>query len=150
MEPFSAYSLLFFSALLAATIIPAQSEAMLFALLASGHSPMNLLVVASIGNILGSCVNWVMGRHVARYEDRSWFPVSPEQMTRAELWFRKFGFWSLLLSWVPVIGDPLTVIAGVLRVPFVSFLATVAFTKIARYIAIILLSGYGQGMLTAF
>jgi membrane protein YqaA with SNARE-associated domain len=121
----------------------------LFALLASGHSPMALLVVASIGNILGSCVNWLLGRHVARFVDRSWFPVSAEQMAKAELWFRKYGLWSLLLSWVPLIGDPLTLVAGVLRVPFVFFLAIVASAKIARYIAIILIGGYGQGMLAA-
>ena len=123
-------------------MFPASSEAVLAALLLNGGpSPGLLLVVASLGNTLGSAVNWVLGRFIARFRDRKWFPASPEQLARAERWYRRYGVWSLLLSWVPVIGDPLTVIAGVLRTPFVVFLPIVAVAKTARYAAIIWLLG---------
>lgn len=139
---FAALAGLFASAFLAATVVPASSEAVLGALLLNGGpSPVLLLVVASLGNTLGSAVNWVLGRLVTRFRDRRWFPASPEQLARAERWYRRYGVWSLLLSWVPVIGDPLTVIAGVLRTPFLLFLPIVAIAKTARYAAILWLLG---------
>ncbi len=139
---FAALAGLFSSAFLAATVLPASSEAVLAVLLLNGGpSPGLLLLVASLGNTLGSAVNWVLGRFIARFHDRKWFPATPEQLARAERWYRRYGVWSLLLSWVPVIGDPLTVIAGVLRTPFVLFLPIVAVAKTARYAAIIWLIG---------
>ncbi len=132
---------LFSSAFLAATVLPASSEAVLAGLLLGGGPPAGLLLVASLGNTLGSVVNWVLGRFVTRFRDRRWFPATPEQLARAEGWYRRYGVWSLLLSWVPVIGDPLTVIAGVLRTPLVIFLPIVAVAKTARYAAIIWLIG---------
>ena len=139
---FAALAGLFASAFLAATVFPASSEAVLAALLLNGGPPPGLLLlVASLGNTLGSAVNWVLGRFIARFRDRKWFPATPEQLARAERWYRRYGVWSLLLSWVPVIGDPLTVIAGVLRTPFVVFLPIVAVAKTARYAAIIWLLG---------
>ena len=110
-------------------------------LLTDGPPAGALLVVASVGNTLGSAVNWVLGRFVARFRDRKWFPASPAQMARAEGWYRRYGVWSLLLSWVPVIGDPLTVIAGALRTPFAVFLPIVAVAKTARYAAVVWLLG---------
>lgn len=128
---------LFLSAFTSATLLPGSSEAVLAALLATGTGAPGLLVaVATAGNVLGSVVNWVLGRGIARFRDRRWFPVSPEGYARAEGWFRRWGLWSLLLSWVPVLGDPLTVVAGALRVPFVPFLVLVTLGKAARYAAI--------------
>ena len=130
---------LFASALLAATILPMQSEAVLFGLLHLGRlEPWLLLVVASVGNVLGSIVNWMLGRSLNALRSRRWFPVSDERLHSAEHWFRRFGLWSLLLSWVPLIGDPLTVVAGALRVPLVTFALIVGFAKTARYVAVIL------------
>nr|WP_179956059.1 MULTISPECIES: YqaA family protein [unclassified Pannonibacter] len=128
---------LFAAALLAATLLPAQSEALLAGLIAAGSQPVWLLVaVASAGNILGAVINWGLGRGLTLYRDRRWFPVSQQGLARAEAWYRRYGRWSLLFSWVPVIGDPLTVIAGSLREPFAVFLLLVALGKIGRYLAI--------------
>lgn len=133
MSDFGAYVGLFLAALAAATILPMQSEAVLVGLVLADYSPWLLVAVASVGNVLGSVVNWLLGRGIERFRDRSWFPVSEAGLMRAERWYRGYGKWSLLLSWVPVIGDPLTVIAGVLREPLSVFLLFVAIAKTCRY-----------------
>lgn len=126
------------SAFTSATILPGTSEVALAALHAARAAPVwVLLLVASIANVAGSCVNWAMGRFLVRYADRSWFPVSPAQMQRASGWYRRYGWPSLLASWIPVVGDPLTVVAGLLRAPFLLFLIVVAFAKTARYAALL-------------
>lgn len=131
----TALSLLFLSALVAATVLPMQSEAVLVGLLLAGQQPAWLLVlVATTGNVLGSVLNWWLGRGIERFRDRRWFPASPQALDRASGWYRRHGRWSLLLSWVPVIGDPLTVIAGVLREPLASFLLLVTLAKAGRYL----------------
>ncbi|WP_029075678.1 YqaA family protein [Kaistia adipata] len=145
MTALAAYAGLFLAALAAATILPMQSEAALVALLVGGYSPFWLLVVASAGNILGSLVNWFLGRGIAHYRDRRWFPVKPEALARAEGWYRRYGKWSLLLSWAPVIGDPLTVVAGVLREPLPVFLLLVAIAKIGRYLVLAALTLHWMG-----
>jgi membrane protein YqaA with SNARE-associated domain len=129
----AAYAGLFAAALIAATILPMQSEAALVGLLLSGYSPWALLIVASIGNVLGSVVNWLLGRGIERFRHKRWFPASEAALTHAQGWYQRYGKWSLLLSWVPVIGDPLTVVAGVMREPFPVFLLLVAIAKIGRY-----------------
>ena len=131
------YAGLFFTAFAAATILPLQSEAALVGLLLTGHPAWLLLIVASTGNVLGSIINWIMGRAVERYRDRPWFPVKPESLKRARGWYKRFGRWSLLLSWVPIIGDPITVVAGVLRERLSIFLAFVAIAKVGRYSVLI-------------
>jgi membrane protein YqaA with SNARE-associated domain len=125
---------LFMAAFLAATLLPAQSEALVVALLLGGYMPWVVLTVASAGNILGSVVNWLLGRSLEHFKERSWFPASPAALARAESWYRKYGRWSLLLAWVPIIGDPLTVVAGVLRERFGVFLLLVSISKIGRYL----------------
>ena len=131
------YAGLFVAALIAATVFPFQSEAALVGLVLSEAYPVALLVmVASVGNIAGSCVNWGIGRGVESFRDRKWFPVRPEQLQLSSRWYRRYGKWSLLLSWAPIIGDPLTVVAGVLREPFWSFLLLVAIAKTGRYLVL--------------
>jgi membrane protein YqaA with SNARE-associated domain len=137
MSHLAQYAGLFFAALLSATILPFQSEVVLFGMLLTHHySAVALVLVASLGNILGSCLNWLMGRFLARFEDRPWFPLRRDKIEKAEGWYHRYGRWSLLLSWVPVIGDPLTIVAGVLREPFPVFLALVSIAKIGRYLAV--------------
>ena len=132
-----AYGGLFAAAFLAATLLPLQSEALLTGLLIAGNQPVGMLVLAaSAGNVMGSVVNWWAGRYVERFSGRKWFPVKAETLQRAEKWYRHYGRWTLLLSWVPVIGDPLTVIAGILKEPLWSFLMFVGVAKPVRYIAI--------------
>lgn len=132
-----AYVGLFASALIAATILPMQSEAVLVGLLVSGDRPVTLLlVIATVGNVLGSVINWTFGRFLLRFRRRRWFPASDNQLARAESWYRRYGRWSLLASWMPVIGDPLTVVAGVLKEPIVPFVVLVTIAKGGRYLVL--------------
>ena len=129
--------LLFLSAFGATTLLPLQSEAVLLGLLINSHfSVVTLIVVASVGNILGSCVNWWLGQRIEQYKNKKWFPVSEDKIQRAQNMYQKYGFWSLLLSWVPVIGDPITLIAGLLKENFLRFLLMVSIAKIGRYLFI--------------
>jgi len=131
------YGGLFVSAFLAATILPLSSEAVMAGLLASRPEEAALLVTkATVANTLGSVVNWLLGRLIERLRGHSWFPVSAEAYARAERRFQQYGLWSLLFAWVPVIGDPLTVVAGALRTPLLPFIALVAIGKAARYAAV--------------
>lgn len=131
----TAYVSLFAAAFLAATIIPAQSESVLVALLAQrSHPAWALVAVASVGNVLGSVVNWWLGRGVERFKDRRWFPVSEAALARAQARYASYGRWSLLLSWVPIIGDPITVAAGVMRERFWIFVTLVGIAKTMRYV----------------
>lgn len=135
MPDLAVYAGLFLVAFLAATVLPMQSEAALVALLLTDDYPAGLLVTAaSIGNVLGATVNWGLGRWLERFSDRSWFPVRPASLERYRSWYQRYGKWSLLLSWMPVIGDPLTVIAGVLREPLPIFLLLVTLAKVGRYL----------------
>ena len=139
MSELGALAGLFLSAFLAATLLPAQSESVLVVLTISSTWPLWLLVaVASAGNVLGAVVNWVVGRAVTSLRDRRWFPVSGRALARAQGWYGRYGRWSLLLSWLPIVGDPLTLAAGVLREPLGSFLLLVAIGKTARYVVIAL------------
>jgi len=132
-----AYVSLFFSALIAATVFPAQSEMVLVYLVQQAAHPVwALVVVASIGNVLGSLINYALGYSVHRFKDRRWFPASPKQMDRAQAFYAKWGRYSLLASWVPIIGDPITVVAGVLRYRFLVFLILVAIAKSGRYVVL--------------
>ena len=143
MSHFLEYAGLFWASLLAATVLPLQSEVVLFGMLLSDHYRWWLLVlVASAGNIIGSVVNYLLGRALAAFEDRPWFPLRRASIARAEAWYHAYGRWSLLLSWVPIIGDPLTIVAGVLRESFAVFLLLVTLAKLSRYIAVAAIS-YG-------
>ena len=134
---FSVYLGLFLSAFGAASLLPLQSEALLVGLLLGGAQPAAvLLVVASVGNVLGSVLNAALGRGIERFHERRWFPVSAQRLEQAKLTYRRYGRWSLLLSWVPVIGDPLTLMAGVMREPWWSFLLLVTLAKTGRYLVL--------------
>jgi len=111
-----------------------QSEAVLVGLLLSER--FSAVTVASVGNVLGSLANWLLGRGIERLRERRWFPVDPKALARAEGWYRRYGRWSLLASWVPIVGDPITVVAGILREPLPTFLLLVAVAKAGRYIAL--------------
>ncbi|HEX8215579.1 MAG TPA: YqaA family protein [Allosphingosinicella sp.] len=129
------YAGLFAAAFFAATILPAQSEALLAGLLLAHEQPVLLLIAAaSVGNVLGSVANWLLGRGIERMANRRWFPVTAAALERAKRWYRRWGKWSLLLSWVPIIGDPITVAAGVLREPLPIFLLFVTVAKVGRYL----------------
>ncbi len=129
---------LFFSAFLAATLLPGSSEAMLTGLVLAGRwSTWSLLAAASFGNVLGSVANWIAGRLLSRLKDTRWSPVSERSYDRAVRVFERYGLWSLLFAWAPIVGDPLTVVAGALRVPLLPFLVLVAIGKVARYLVVL-------------
>jgi membrane protein YqaA with SNARE-associated domain len=131
----TALSGLFLAAFLAATPVPFQSEIVFLGLQAAGW-PIGLLVLAaSVGNTLGSCVTYALGRWLSDQRDHRWFPLTPAQMTHAETWHARWGLWALLLSWAPF-GDLIVAVSGVLRVPFPLFLALVALAKTGRYAAL--------------
>jgi membrane protein YqaA with SNARE-associated domain len=131
---FGAYIGLFFAAFGAATLLPLQSEALLVGLLLSDKYWLwGLLGVATLGNLLGSLVNWWLGRGIERFRDRRWFPVSPAHLEKTRIHYHRYGHWSLWLSWLPIIGDPLTLVAGVMREPLGRFLLIVTLAKGARY-----------------
>lgn len=140
MSTFSAYAALFFSALIAATFLPMQSEAVMVALMAADYPLVWLLLVATAGNVLGAIVNWGLGLQVHRFQDKKWFPITPDKLDRATVWYHRYGRWSLLLSWAPFIGDPLTMVAGILREPFWTFVAIVTLAKFGRYLILGLLT----------
>lgn len=126
--------LLFTAAFGAATILPFQSEVIFVGLQLAGTMPVWLIVtVASVGNVLGSVVNYALGRWAEHFRHRRWFPVTGRQLDRAQHWFNRWGVWTLLLSWAPF-GDGFTVAAGLMRTPFWLFLALVTLAKTGRYI----------------
>jgi membrane protein YqaA with SNARE-associated domain len=126
---------LFLAAFLAATPVPFNSELPFLALVAAGWPATALVAVASVGNVLGSLVTYALGRGVGGWRDHPRFPIRPDALARAENWFRRWGLWSLLLSWAPG-GDVLVAVAGVLRVPLPVFLVLVTLAKTARYAAL--------------
>lgn len=139
IDDITLYTALFWNAFIAATLLPALSELALAALLNTGNGePLFLFLSATVGNILGSVVNWWLGRKLNHYSDRKWFPFKKVQIEKAEHHFEAYGKWSLLFAWVPVVGDPLTFIAGVLRTPLLSFLLLVSIGKAVRYGVIVI------------
>ena len=127
---------LFLAAFLAATILPLSSEVVLSALLIAGLSPVTLVMVATVGNVLGALTNYALGRWAGVVVVRKWLRVSQDDFARAERRFAKYGTFSLLFAWVPVIGDPLTVIAGVMRIRLDVFVVLVTAGKFLRYVVI--------------
>ena len=131
------YLSLFTISFLAATILPFSSELTLAGLIAtSNYDNLLLLIVASFGNTLGSVVNWALGFYSRNLSKKNWFLFKDEQIKKSSKWFNKFGKWSLLFAWVPIVGDPLTLAAGLLRVKFIEFLILVSIGKISRYLLI--------------
>jgi membrane protein YqaA with SNARE-associated domain len=136
------YLSLFFISFLAATILPFSSELTLAGLIStSNYDNLLLLVFASFGNVLGSVFNWGLGFYARNFTIKKWFPFKETQIERSSKWFSKFGKWSLLFAWVPIVGDPLTFVAGLLRVRFFDFIILVAIGKVSRYLIIFYLIG---------
>ena len=133
------YSILFLSAFGAATIVPFYSEIAYIGMLEQGFAPIWVWLVATAGNSLGAAVNWILGRFLTRFETRRWFPFKPDSLHRGQAWFQKYGVWSLLFAWLPIVGDALTFIAGMMRVRFELFFILTAIGKGARYAVVYLI-----------
>lgn len=135
------YLSLFTLSLMVATIIPFASEGLLVsAILANKYNIWLLLISASLGNILGSVINWICGYYFTHLIKKKWIPINQKQIDKASSYFSKYGKWSLLFSWVPFIGDPITFVAGTLKYSFLSFLILVSIGKIGRYITVYFLT----------
>ncbi len=134
--------LLFFSSFLAATLFPFYSEVILVALIAQGESLWLLWVVATLGNTLGAIFNWMLGRYFLHFQDKRWFPFSSEKLSKSQAWFQRYGVWSLLFSWLPIVGDAFTFIAGVMRVNVITLILLSGIGKGVRYAILILFADY--------
>ncbi|MEF2552260.1 YqaA family protein [Aurantimonas sp. A2-1-M11] len=133
MGDLTAYAGVFWSAFLAASILPGASEVLL---VRGTGEPLFVIATATVGNTLGSVTNWACGRFLLHYRDHRWFPVSPRQIDRFSGLFQRCGMGSLLFAWAPVVGDALTVIAGTLRVPIVQFTLLFGIGKLGRYLVV--------------
>ena len=130
--------LLFASSFIAATIFPAGSEIVLATLnIAGDHDKFLLLIIATAGNVLGALVNWLIGYYLIKFKDKRWFPLKKKQLKKYSGIYQKWGVWSLLLAWLPFIGDPLTVMAGIFKTNIWLFLLLVTIGKASRYLFII-------------
>ncbi|MFM2481658.1 YqaA family protein [Celerinatantimonas sp. YJH-8] len=142
------YIVLFSASFLAATILPFYSEVVLYALIQKGHPSWLLVVIATIGNTLGSVVNWYLGKYLLRFKHRRWFYFKDQQIIKMQYWFQRYGQWSLLFAWLPIGGDVLTLIAGIMKVRLSIFLLLVGLGKSIRYIGIVYLAQLTSGWFT--
>jgi len=138
----AAYLFLFLSAFGAATLLPFYSEVALVGLLTQGYNIVLVWFVASLGNTLGAVVNWLMGKYLIHFQHKPWFPFKESAIKTSQRWYNKYGKWSLLMAWLPIGGDALTFIAGIMRVHFVWFFLLVAIGKGGRYLVLIVIYQY--------
>ena len=127
---------LFLASFLAATLLPLSSEVVLGFLLLNDFNPVLSVCVATVGNVLGSFANYALGYWGSLFLIRKISRISEDAFLKAKQRFRKYGVLSLLFAWVPVIGDPLTIAAGVLKINLLTFFTLVASGKLTRYIII--------------
>jgi membrane protein YqaA with SNARE-associated domain len=141
MSSIEVYIILFTSSFASSTILPGHSEITLTALITQKKYEIFYLVFfASLGNILGSVLNWYLGLYFLKFKNKKWFPFKENHINKVSKSFLKYGKWSLLLSWVPFIGDALTLVAGMFRVPLHQFIIIVSVAKIGRYIFVSLIA----------
>ena len=130
---FPGYAYLFVLSFLASTVLPVGSEWMLILMVGKGYAPETCVLVAGVGNYLGACTTLALGRWGSDYITRRFLRMDERQVERAKRLYRRLGSWSLLFSWLPVVGDPLCLAAGIFRVPFLWFSLLVLSGKCARY-----------------
>ncbi len=137
---------LFLLGFLAATILPIGSEWLLIILILQGVSPIDVVITASVGNFLGACTTYLIGMWGSDFFIRTILRISDQQLARSKAVYEKYGVWSLLLSWVPIVGDPLCLLAGLFRVGFGRFSLLVFIGKFSRYaaLAFLILPGTGK------
>jgi len=141
MSSIEVYIILFTSSFASSTILPGHSEITLTALITQKkYEVFYLVFFASLGNISGSVLNWYLGLYFLKFKNKKWFPFKENHINKVSKSFLKYGKWSLLLSWVPFIGDVLTLVAGMFRVPLHQFIIIVSVAKIGRYIFVSLIA----------
>ncbi len=141
-----AYLTLFLTALAAATLLPAYSEILVGGMVSQNYSMFWIWFFATTGNTLGSVINGIIGRQVDRFKDRRWFPITENQLNKARERFNRYGQWSLLFGWLPIGGDALTLVGGIMRVPWLNFVILVGIGKGLRYALVIWLVASASGV----
>ncbi len=132
------YIALFCISFLAATILPLSSEFLLSLLLLNDYNAFNTVIIGTTGNVFGAIVNYGLGHQGNKLVLQKWLRLSSQELHHAEKRFKKYGLFSLCFAWVPIVGDPLTVAAGLLKINFGAFLLLVAVGKFLRYVIIAL------------
>ena len=139
---------LFFISFCASTLLPLGSEWLLVALLLQGSNPLATVAVATLGNSLGAGTNYLIGFYGGDWLIEKVLRVEKTRQQQAIRWFNRYGSWSLLLAWLPVIGDPLCLVAGMLKTPLLRFSLLVTTGKGLRYTVLTLLTLRGAEMLS--
>lgn len=134
------YTGLFLASFLASTILPFGSEGIVVILIYMGFNVPAVVLVASTGNFLGACTSYYIGLKGRSYIEK-YLRIGPEEIKKAEIYFSKYGSYALLFTWVPIIGDALTVAGGLLRLRFLIFSIFVFTGKFLRYLAIAYFAG---------
>jgi membrane protein YqaA with SNARE-associated domain len=145
LDPATGYLALLALSFAAATLLPIGSEWLLATLVLQGGDPLSLVVTATAGNLLGAISTWLVGRYGGEFLIRRCLRIDPETQRAAEERYARYGIWSLLLSWVPIIGDPLCLIAGLFRVRLGIFIPLVGFGKLGRYLLLVWAVLAGRG-----
>lgn len=143
------YPSLFLLSLLASTLLPLGSEWLLVAMIAQRHDPLTVVLVATAGNCLGACTSYAIGIYGGSFLAEKLLRIDAPAREKAQRFFQRYGSWSLLLSWLPVVGDPLCLAGGLMRVPFARFSVLVATGKIARYALVAWLTLKGMESMTS-
>ena len=141
------YLSLFLLSFLASTLLPLGSEWLLVMMLVGGYEPATTVIVATAGNYLGAVMTYLIGIWGGSWLIEKILRVSPPQQERARNYYRRFGACSLLFSWLPIVGDPLCLVGGMLKINFGLFSLLVATGKFARYVitAVITVTAAGGG-----
>lgn len=129
---------LWFSAFTSASLLPGTSEMVLAYLWYQQHSMIALWCVATSGNVAGSVLNYWLGSQFRRFSNRAWYPRTSLEHDKTKQWMQRYGAYTLLLSWLPVVGDPLTLMAGVFRISLSRFIGFVLIAKGGRYAVVLL------------
>jgi len=135
-DPIYAYAAMFGLSFMASTLLPLGSEWLLLSLVVLGYSPVLTVAVATLGNTLGACTTYAIGRWGGRELVQRVFHMKPSTLERGHRLYERYGSWSLLFSWLPVVGDPLCAVGGFFKHAWPAFLVRVAAVKLARYVAV--------------
>jgi membrane protein YqaA with SNARE-associated domain len=130
------YLALFLLSFLASTLVPLGSEWLLAVLLLNGFDPFMVVPVATVGNSCGALTTYAIGLWGGPFLVQRFLRVSHKSQRRAERYFERYGSWTLLFSWVPILGDPLCLVGGILRTGFWRFLLLIAVGKFFRYLLV--------------
>lgn len=126
--------LVFIAGAISASILPGTTEvAMATAIGAFKLAPIPVIAAATAGSVAGSGVQWAIGRFLASYRDHRRFPLKAADYDKYAAWFQRYGVWALIMSWLPGVGDVLTLVGGLFRTPFWLSMVLVGLAKGARF-----------------